>query len=80
MRPSSGVGNGPGRMLHRWIRDEAVCLALRIDATVTIYPRRDRFRLFPAPDSNTYVQWILGSSDRLGWKGCGRRDARFRWR
>ncbi|TWU05439.1 DUF3750 domain-containing protein [Allorhodopirellula heiligendammensis] len=75
MRPSSGVGNCPGRMIHRWTADDAVYLATRIESTPTVYPWNDRYRIFPGPNSNTYVQWVLGPLYTLGWRGFGRRYA-----
>lgn len=69
---SSGVGNGPGSLLQRWTSDAAVDLAARIESSPTTYPWRHRYRAFPGPNSNTYVQWALGSLHKLGWRGIGR--------
>jgi hypothetical protein len=74
-RPSSGVGNGPGRIIQRWTGDDAVFLALRTESSPAAYPWRDRYRIFPGPNSNTYVQWVLGPLHTLGWRGFGRRYA-----
>lgn len=75
MRPSSGVGNGPGRVVRRWTGDDAVYLSHRIESSPTAYPWHDRYRVFPGPNSNTYVQWVLGPLYTLGWRGFGRRYA-----
>jgi len=75
LRPSSGVGNGPGRLIHHWDSDDALYLAARIESTPATYPWRHRYRVFPGPNSNTYVQWVLGPLYTLGWRGFGRRFA-----
>jgi|SRR6056297_596987 len=75
MPPSAGVGNGPGRIIRRWTGEAAVYLAYRIEASPTAYPWVDRYRVFPGPNSNTYVQWVLGPLYTLGWRGFGRRYA-----
>ncbi|MEM1069390.1 MAG: DUF3750 domain-containing protein [Planctomycetota bacterium] len=72
LAPSEGVGNGPGRLLHRWTDLIASELARRIESTPTEYPWRDWYRVVPGPNSNTYVQWIIGEYYRLGWRGIGR--------
>nr|WP_071778286.1 DUF3750 domain-containing protein [Cyanobium sp. PCC 7001] len=72
LAPSSGVGNGPGRLLQRWTSDEAADLASRVESSPTTYPWLHRYRAFPGPNSNTYVQWALGSLSKLGWRGLGR--------
>ncbi|MEP0060720.1 MAG: DUF3750 domain-containing protein [Rhodopirellula bahusiensis] len=48
-------------------------LSTRIEASPTTYPWKERYRIYPGPNSNTYVQWILGSQYTLGWRGIGRR-------
>ncbi|MCC9658812.1 DUF3750 domain-containing protein [Rhodopirellula halodulae] len=75
LRPSSGVGNGPGRLVYRWSGDAAARLAARIESTPNNYPWNNYYRIYPGPNSNTYVQWVLGPLDTLGWRGFGRRYA-----
>ncbi|WP_442510994.1 DUF3750 domain-containing protein [Novipirellula sp. SH528] len=74
--PEAGVGNGAGRMITRWNGEEGASLATRIESTPDTYPWRNQYRVFPGPNSNTYVQWVLGSLYTLGWRGIGRRFAR----
>ena len=71
----SGVGNGPGRLVAQWTGDEAIRLRSVINASPTTYPWVDRYRLWPGPNSNTYVQWVLGRGHVLGWRGFGKRFA-----
>lgn len=75
MRPSSGVGNGPGHIVHRWTGNDAAYLSHRIEASPTAYPWNECYRVYPGPNSNTYVQWVLGPLYTLGWRGVGRRYA-----
>jgi hypothetical protein len=75
--PSSGVGNGRGRLIYRWLGSAASDLASRIEAAPSNYPWLDTYRVFPGPNSNTFVQWVLGDIRNLGWRGVGRR---FAWR
>ena len=75
--PSEGVGNGPGRRLHRWTEQTAERLSLRIESSPNEYPWRDWYRVIPGPNSNTYVQWVLQDLHRLGWRGIGRGYARY---
>lgn len=72
MVPSSGVGNGPGSLVQRWTSDEAVDLAAPLESSPITYPWLHRYRAFPGPSSNTYVQWALGRMHKLGWRGIGR--------
>ncbi len=75
LRPSSGVGNGAGRLLRRWLGDDAVPFVERIESSPTKYPWLSRYRAFPGPNSNTFVQWVLESAYTIGWRGVGRRFA-----
>ncbi|MEX1027585.1 MAG: DUF3750 domain-containing protein, partial [Candidatus Paceibacterota bacterium] len=78
LKPSSGVGNGPGRLLRRWMGADAVAIAERIEWSPDSYPWRSVYRIFPGPNSNTYVQWVLQSDYTIGWRGVGRRFSRRR--
>lgn len=71
--PAAGVGNGPGRMLTRWHGDEAGALAERIETAPRDYPWCSRYRAWPGPNSNTFVQWVLQNAYTLGRRGIGGR-------
>jgi hypothetical protein len=70
--PERGVGNGPSWIVHCWHDREAEELARRIEASPQTYPWCLRYRPIPGPNSNTYVQWLLGSSLRLGPRAIGK--------
>jgi hypothetical protein len=67
-----GVGSGPSWILHHWQATPAHDLATLIEASPLTYPYRDRYRPWPGPNSNTYVQWILGDRFRLRHHAVGR--------
>jgi hypothetical protein len=70
--PDRGVGNGPSWVVSRWTGELAHELAARIAASPETYPWCECYRLFPGPNSNTYVQWLLGDRFRLGRRAPGR--------
>jgi hypothetical protein len=84
MDPQAGVGNGTSWLATQWEDEEAIQLAQLIEATPDRYPYGDRYFLWPGPNSNTYVQWILNyaccksffksssPSFRLSWRGWGK--------
>ena len=69
--PTAGVGSGPGRLLTHWSGEDARLLAERIEAAPRAYPCCGRYRLWPGPNSNTFVQWVLESRYLLGRRGIG---------
>ncbi len=72
MPAERGVGNGASWIVHLWTETAAKDLAALIEASPTTYPHRDRYLPWPGPNSNTYVQWILGDRFRLGRQAVGR--------
>jgi hypothetical protein len=72
-----GVGNGPGRLLKNWVDQEAHALTERIHQAPSAYPWKERYILWPGPNSNTFVQWVLEDRCTLGWRGCGKHYARL---
>ncbi|MEL6319319.1 MAG: DUF3750 domain-containing protein [Cyanobacteria bacterium J06626_14] len=75
--PTSGVGNGGGRQLSRWSGQDATRLAQHIESAPKHYPWTHHYWLFPGPNSNTFVQWVLQDLYPLGWRGIGRTYARW---
>lgn len=69
----AGVGSGPSWLVARWCDDAASALAARIERSPETYPWCRRYHYWPGPNSNTYVQWVLGERLRLGRCGVGRR-------
>jgi len=76
--PTCGVGNGDGRQLSRWNGQDAIRLVQQIESAPTDYPWVHQYRLFPGPNSNTFVQWALSDIYPLGWRGIGRTYALLR--
>lgn len=75
-RPDAGVGFGPSWLVQMWEGGAAVALARRIEDSPQTYPWRGRYLPWPGPNSNTYVQWVLGTTLRLGPHAPGRNYAR----
>jgi hypothetical protein len=76
--PTCGVGNGPGRMLMQWLGEDACALAERIESSPRDYPWCSRYWVWPGPNSNTFVQWVLEDTFTLSWRGFGGRYCRRR--
>ncbi|MCO8124824.1 DUF3750 domain-containing protein [Stieleria sp. TO1_6] len=68
----TGVRQNPSTRVHRWVGDQAIELAQRIESSPQVYPWCQTYRYAPGPNSNTYVQWCLQDRYRLGWRAIGR--------
>ena len=71
--PDAGVGGGPMRIAAEWRGDEARAIASVLEK-ISDYPHCARYRLWPGPNSNTFVAWVLreaGVRHRLGLRGIG---------
>jgi uncharacterized protein DUF3750 len=72
--PEAGVGGGPSRIALEWRSREAEA----IDAVLrhaARYPYCSRYLVWPGPNSNTFVAWVLqraGIDCKLGWRGIGK--------
>lgn len=75
--PEKGVGNGPAYKLREWSDETAQYLIERIRSSPECYPWCSKYRYWPGPNSNTYVQWVLLGEHRLGRKGLGKNYCRF---
>lgn len=71
--PEAGVGAGPSWLVQRWEGEAALPLWGRIEQSPDIYPWCFSYRYWPGPNSNTFVQWVLGKEFQLGRCGVGRR-------
>jgi hypothetical protein len=69
----AGVGSGPSWVIERWYDEAAAALAKQIEGSFESYPWCFKYRYWPGPNSNTYVQWILGEQLTLGRCGVGRK-------
>ena len=75
--PGSGVGNGDALLLERWSGEGAAILANRIEQSPQQYPWCHKYRYWPGPNSNTYVQWILKDKHILGNRAPGKQYCRI---
>jgi hypothetical protein len=75
--PESGVGNGPSWLVHAWHAEVASDLARRLERCAEDYPWCTRYRYWPGPNSNTFVQWVLGERLVLPIRAFGKRYAKL---
>ena len=75
--PTQGVGNGAAYLLKVWNDDTAYQLIQRIRSSPVKYPWCSKYRYWPGPNSNTYVQWVLLGEHKLGRKALGKHYCRF---
>lgn len=73
----AGVGGGDSWLVKLWVGPPARRLAKRARESVTSYPFSSTYRYWPGPNSNTYVQWLLGKELRLPWQAWGRSYGRL---
>ena len=59
---SDNVGTGKSKKIQEWYGEEAERLIIQIENSVRNYPYQEKYRYWPGPNSNTYVQWILEKS------------------
>jgi hypothetical protein len=74
-RPGEGVGGGPSRIIAEWRGDAAARIG-EVLRDAARYPHCGRYRMWPGPNSNTFVAWVLeqaGVALDLGWRAIGRR-------
>ena len=72
--PDAGVGGGPMHIAAEWKGDEARRLRKVLESSS--YPHCHRYRMWPGPNSNTFVAWVLrkaGVEHNLGAKALGKR-------
>ena len=68
----AGVGAGNSWLVKLWVGSQAVALARRARASLQEYPWSQRYRYWPGPNSNTYVQWLLDGHHQLPWQAVGK--------
>ena len=61
--PEADVGGGPTRLLHEYRGAEAEGLLEVLEQRAPAYPCRDRYRLWPGPNSNGFVRWVLDEAE-----------------
>jgi hypothetical protein len=73
-RPEDGVGGGPSRVAAVWEGEPARRIAAVLQNAAN-YPWCERYRMWPGPNSNTFVAWVLreaGVDQALDPRGIGR--------
>ena len=73
-RPEDGVGGGPSRVAAAWEGEPARRIAAVLQHAAD-YPWCERYRMWPGPNSNTFVAWVLrkaGVDHPLDPRGIGR--------
>ena len=72
LSPFQGVGNGPSRLIHHWVNDDANLIINKIETSPLNYPFLGHYGYWPGPNSNTYAQWIVCEKMRLGHRAIGK--------
>ena len=76
MAPEEWIGRHAPHLVAEWTRDKARELIEKIESSPETYPWIERYRYWPGPNSNTYVQWILAEVYDLGNHAPGKRYGR----
>lgn len=77
-QPDDGVGGGPSRLAQEWDGEAARRLSEVLNRVKT-YPHCGKYRLWPGPNSNSFVAWVLreaGIEFELDPRGVGRNFGR----
>ena len=56
--PDAGVGGGPARIAAEWHGEEAARIKAVLERCES-YPHCQRYWVWPGPNSNTFVAWVL---------------------
>jgi len=56
--PDAGVGGGPSQLVFEWDGAAATRIA-EVLRNASTYPYCQRYRMWPGPNSNTFVAWVL---------------------
>jgi hypothetical protein len=56
--PDAGVGGGPSRLVTEWDGESAQRIAAVLRNSES-YPFCEHYRMWPGPNSNTFVAWVL---------------------
>jgi hypothetical protein len=71
----AGVGGGPARVAAEWTGPQAVAIQSVLEKAET-YPHCGRYLVWPGPNSNTFVAWVLRRArveHKLGPMALGKR-------
>lgn len=65
-RPDRRWFGSPPQLLAELAGADAAALIPRIESALAEYPFRDRYRLWPGPNSNTFTAWLARRFPKLG--------------
>jgi hypothetical protein len=71
----AGVGGGPARVAAEWTGPQAVAIQSVLEKAEA-YPHCGRYLVWPGPNSNTFVAWVLRRArveHKLGPMALGKR-------
>jgi len=57
-QPEDGVGGGPSRLAAQWHGEPALAIKSVLENPGS-YPWCESYRMWPGPNSNTFVAWVL---------------------
>jgi hypothetical protein len=72
--PDAGVGGGRARTIAEW-RGEPAEKLRAVLARASDYPHCARYLVWPGPNSNTFIAWVLkqaGIEHSLPWRAVGK--------
>lgn len=72
--PEDGVGGGPSRLAVQWHGPPALAIKSVLENPRS-YPWCETYRMWPGPNSNTFVAWVLrqaGIEQKLDPRGIGK--------
>jgi len=72
--PEDGVGGGPSRLAAVWYGEHALAIRSVLENAES-YPWCENYRMWPGPNSNTFVAWVLrkaGVEHTLDRRGIGK--------
>jgi hypothetical protein len=59
-------------LIHQWTGDEALLIAEKIESSPSSYPFIENYAYWPGPNSNTFAQWIVSGTMKLGNRAIGK--------
>ena len=73
LAPCQSVGVGRSRSIKQWFDEDAHAIIETIESSPNTYPFNKKYRYWPGPNSNTFVQWVMRDRMKLGIRAVGKR-------
>ncbi len=77
MPPTHWPHKDQAQQLQVWRNEYAVDIVERIESSPQRYIWCHKYRYWPGPNSNTWVQWVLQQEFILSWRSPGKNYVRF---